>query len=58
VRLVTPELYDMTVDLGESYDLAAQQPKVVADLKTRVLAALRTFPQEIQEANAELLGVR
>gem|GEM_PF-3981573 len=48
----------MTVDLGESYDLAAQQPKVVADLKTRVLAALRTFPQEIQEANAELLGVR
>ena len=55
VRLATTELFDMNVDLGESYDVAAQQPVVVADLRARILAALRTFPQEIQQANSELL---
>jgi arylsulfatase A len=55
VRLATPELFDMNVDLGESYDVAAQQPVVVADLRARIIAALRTFPQEIQQANSELL---
>ena len=54
-RLTTPELYDISVDLGESYDVAAQQTAVVALLRARVVAALRTFPQEIQDANAELL---
>ena len=55
VRLVTPELFDMNVDLGESYDVAADQPIVVRDLRARIIAALRTFPQEIQRANSELL---
>jgi len=55
VRLVTPELFDMNVDLGESYDVAADQPIVVRDLRARIIAALRTFPQEIQQANSELL---
>ncbi len=55
VRLSAPELYDLNVDFGESYDLAAQQTAVVADLKTRIVAALKTFPQEIQKANADLL---
>ena len=55
LRLATPELFDMNVDLGESYDVAAQQPVVVADLRARIIAALRTFPQEIQQANSELL---
>lgn len=53
--LATPELYDMTVDLGESYDLAARHPDVVRDLQQRIAEALRTFPEEIQQANAELL---
>ena len=56
VRLAAPELYDMSVDLAESYDVAAQQTKVVAGLKSRIIAALRTFPQEIQQANAEMLA--
>ena len=55
VRLLTPELFDMNVDLGESYDVAADQPIVVRDLRARIIAALRTFPQEIQQANSELL---
>jgi len=55
VRLVTPELFDMNVDVGESYDVAADQPIVVRDLRARIIAALRTFPQEIQQANSELL---
>jgi arylsulfatase A len=55
VRLATPELFDMNVDLGESYDVAADQPIVVRDLRARIIAALRTFPQEIQQANSELL---
>ncbi|MGH9841446.1 MAG: sulfatase/phosphatase domain-containing protein [Blastocatellia bacterium] len=55
VRLNKPELYDMTVDPGESYDQAADQQDVVKGLKTRIAAALKTFPEEIRQANAELL---
>lgn len=58
VRLTLPELYDMNTDLGESYDVAAGNPAIVANLKDRVIAVLRTFPQEIQDANAELLATR
>lgn len=54
-RLAAPELFDMSVDAGESYDVAGQQPDIVAQLKARIIAALRTFPQEIQDANSELL---
>ena len=56
VRLRAPELYDMSMDVGENYDVATQRPAVVTGLKARVIAALRTFPQEIQEANADLLA--
>ncbi len=55
VLVLTPELYDMSVDLGESYDVAAQHATLVGDLKARIIAALRTFPKEIQQANSELL---
>jgi arylsulfatase A-like enzyme len=54
-RLAKPELYDMTVDAAESYDVAADHQDVVKELKTRIAAALKTFPEEIQKANAELL---
>jgi hypothetical protein len=48
----------MSMDVGESYDVATEQPAVVAQLKARIIAALRTFPQEIQEANADLLATQ
>ena len=56
IKLNKPELYDMTVDVGESYDQATDHQAVVKALTERIIAALRTFPQEIQKANADLLG--
>ncbi|MBL8207476.1 MAG: sulfatase [Blastocatellia bacterium] len=53
--LSTPELFDLSVDAGESYNQAARFPEVVADLKKRIAEKLKTFPDEIQKANAELL---
>ena len=58
ILLAAPELYDMTVDIGESYDVAAAHPSVVGELRARIIAALKTFPKEIQEANTELLEAR
>jgi arylsulfatase A-like enzyme len=52
--LANPELYDMTSDIGESYDLSARHPDVVRLLRRRIAEALRTFPDEIQQANAAL----
>jgi hypothetical protein len=45
----------MTVDVGESYNLAANHPDVVRDLTRRIGEQLRTFPEEIRKANADLL---
>jgi arylsulfatase A-like enzyme len=56
LTLGVPELYDMTVDDGESYDVAARHPDVVAGLRRRVAERLRSFPEEIRQANAPLLG--
>lgn len=58
VKLAKPELYDLTLDVGESYDLAADHQEVVRDLQARIAAALRSFPSEIQQANAELMTVQ
>jgi arylsulfatase len=55
ITLQAAELYDLTTDSGESYNLAAGHPQVVQELRARILAALRTFPDEIKAANAELL---
>jgi arylsulfatase A-like enzyme len=55
--LARPELYDLSVDTSESYDLAADRQDVVNELRARIAAALRTFPEEIQKANAELMNV-
>jgi len=53
--LSTPELFDLSVDAGESYNQAARFPEVVAAVKKRIAEKLKTFPDEIQKANAELL---
>lgn len=55
VALANPELFDMSVDPGESYNVAARYPSVAKELQARIAAALRSFPDEIQKANAELL---
>jgi arylsulfatase A len=53
--LKAPELYDMSLDAGENYNVAANHPDIVRDLTARIAAKLRTFPDEIQKANADLL---
>ncbi len=53
--LAKPELFDMTVDAGESFNVAERHPEIVKELQARIAAALKTFPEEIQQANTELI---
>jgi predicted GTPase len=53
--LKAPELYDMSLDVGENYNVAANHPDAVRDLQRRIAEKLRTFPEEIRKANADLL---
>jgi len=52
--LKAPELYDMTVDVGESYNVAANHPEIVKSLMTASREA-EHVPEEIRKANADLL---
>jgi hypothetical protein len=54
-KLNNPELYEMTLDAGENYNVAKRHPEIIKQLQTRIAAALQTFPAEIQQANADLL---
>src|SRR5262245_4934059 len=56
IRLSRPELYDMMIDPSESYDVAARYPEVVKELQSRIAQALKSFPEEIREANLELFN--
>lgn len=55
LRWPRSQLYDLTSDANESYDVALDRPEVVRELEAKIAAALRTFPAEIQAANSELL---
>ncbi|MGE0883937.1 MAG: sulfatase [Blastocatellales bacterium] len=55
ITLNNPELYDLSLDPGESYNVAARHPEIVRDLRARIAEALKTFPEEIQKSNADLL---
>lgn len=41
---------------SESFNVAARYPEVRRDLPARIAAALKTFPEEIQKANADLMS--
>jgi len=45
----------MSLDDGESYDVADRNPEIVKLLQERIAEALRSFPEEIRKANAELM---
>jgi arylsulfatase len=51
--LPRPELYDLSRDPDESYDVARQNPGVVKEMTGRMEAAMKTFPPDIQQAWAE-----
>lgn len=48
--LVTPELYNLESDPDESYNVAPDNPQVVADIQARVLKMLPSFPPEVLAA--------
>jgi arylsulfatase A-like enzyme len=48
--LPQPELYDLETDPQEAYDCASSHPDVVADIRSRILKLLPTFPQMVIDA--------
>ncbi len=45
-----PELYDLEADPEESYDIAAENPRIVAEIRGRMERLLPTFPEEVKKA--------
>jgi len=48
--LPAPELYNIVSDPGEDYDLAPDRPDIVADIRSKIEAALPPFPVEVHNA--------
>lgn len=48
--LARPELYNLANDPDESYDVAPQNPQVVAEIVRRINALLPGFPESVQQA--------
>jgi len=51
--LPAPELYDLEADPDESYDVAPEKPKIVAEIRRRVEFLLEGFPEEVRKAYRE-----
>jgi arylsulfatase A len=48
-----PELYNLANDPDESYDVAAENPQIVAQMREKIDGMLKGFPDEVQKAWAE-----
>ncbi len=53
-----PELYDLTRDVDESYDVAARHPDVVKEIEGRINRLLQGFPAPVRQAWGETLRSR
>ena len=51
--LARPELYNLASDADESYDVAPQNPQIVAEMQRRINSLLPSFPEEAQKSWAE-----
>jgi arylsulfatase len=51
--LPVPELYDLENDQDESYDVAPENPKIVAEILSRVERMVESFPEEVRKAYRE-----
>lgn len=49
---VKPELYNLLDDPDESYDVAAENPKIVAEILSRIERLMAGFPEPIRVAHA------
>jgi len=56
IPLKSPELYDLESDPNESYDIAPENPKIVAEIRGRVERLLPGFPEEVRNAYAQTQG--
>jgi arylsulfatase A len=54
--LRSPELYDLELDPDESYDIAAENPAVVADIGGRIERLVAGFPEPVRQAWSDTLG--
>ncbi len=45
-----PELYDLSNDPDESYDVAPKYPDVVAKMQAKIGEMITTFPEPVQRA--------
>lgn len=45
-----PELYDLSADPSESYDVAPKYPDVVAKMTAKIAELITTFPEPVQSA--------
>ncbi|MCC6858790.1 MAG: sulfatase [Bryobacterales bacterium] len=54
--LPSPELYDLEADPDESYDVAAENPQVVAEIRARIERLMSGFPEPVQQAYRETLA--
>jgi arylsulfatase len=52
-----PELYDVSADPAESYDVAAERPDLVRDIVARVDRLMAGFPADIQTAYRETRAI-
>ncbi len=53
IPLRSPELYDLENDPNESYDIAPENPQIVAEIRGRVERLLPGFPEEVRNAYAQ-----
>ena len=51
--LARPELYNLAGDPDESYDVAVENPRVVAEIQHRIEVLLKSFPEPVKKAWAE-----
>jgi arylsulfatase len=51
--LPKPELYDLSKDPDESYDVAADNPQIVAAIQDRIAEMIKGFPEQVGKAYAE-----
>ncbi len=54
--LPRPELYDLSLDPAESYDVAPENPKVVQEIERRIEQLMAGMPEAVRQARAATLA--